>query len=199
MTHTMRSILMMRSHPVIGPVLRQLDAWPHWPLARQALEDLPAHQLFDSATHGAGHTERVILLGAVCAMDQGFDARDTWYTAQACTYHDVGRRDDWEDSGHSRRSARLLPSLADVRGDDLALLQAAIHAHSGPDDEAACLRVYAPQDEARCRRVMRALQDADRLDRVRLGDLNPSYLNARSSIRRIPLARALFRAYLGSV
>ena len=195
MTDEMRNILEMDRHPVIAPVLSRLNAWEHWHHAFCALLELPIEHLYDSWTHGVGHTERVILLGAVCAMDQGFDDREARYTALACTWHDVGRRDDGIDIHHSRRSADRLPKMADYPAEDLALLRAAIRAHSGPDGDEACLAIYAPRDEARCRRVMKALQDADRLDRVRLGDLDPGYLNFDTSRRRVKFADALYEAY----
>lgn len=42
---------------------------------------------------------------------------------------------------------------------------------------------------------MKALQDADRLDRVRLGDLDPGYLHFNTSRRRVKFADALYEAY----
>ena len=97
--------------------------------------------------------------------------------------------------GFCRETAPRLPEMAEYPAEDLALLQAAIRAHSGPDGDEACIAIYAPRDEARCRRVMKALQDADRLDRVRLGDLNPRYLNFDISRKRVQFADALYEAY----
>lgn len=197
MTKTMARILDNSiAAPGIRPIMHELLAFEHWHIAKETLTTLKEEQLYHSWLHGVRHTERVILLGAVCAMDQGFDERDTWYTAMACLYHDIGRENDGLDIYHSERSAQLLPQMRDFKEEDLRLLQAAIQAHSGKLNARQCVAKFAPKDTERCYRVLKALRDADRLDRVRLYDFDPQFLQFEASKQRAGFAKALYQAYL---
>lgn len=195
MTCAMKRAFEQTNDPLLREGIDQLLAWPCWYIPLKALNELREDLLYHSWIHGVGHVERVIVLGAVLAMDQGFDELDTWYTAQACTYHDIGRLDDSSDIEHSRRSAERLPDITQYDEEALRVVQAAIHAHSGRLNASGCVSLYAPKDEARCHRVLYALRDADRLDRVRLHDLDPSFLHYETSHDRCDFARALFEAY----
>lgn len=183
-----------------APHFQRLSRWEHYPMLLQTLEQLDHSVLFVSKMHGLGHIERTILQGGFCAMEEGLDRSDTALLLLACSYHDVGRQDDWVDDLHGWRSAQRIGAITGRTGEDLKLLQGAVDAHSRKE---AVLREtvagYRPADLDRAVRLAQLLKDADGLDRVRLGDLDPSYLRRETSRSRAGLAFEVYRRYQQSI
>lgn len=183
-----------------APHFQRLSRWEHYPMLLQTLEQLDHSVLFVSKMHGLGHIERTILQGGFCAMEEGLDRSDTALLLLACSYHDVGRQDDWVDDLHGWRSAQRIGAITGRTGEDLKLLQGAVDAHSRKE---AVLREtvagYHPADLNRAVRLAQLLKDADGLDRVRLGDLDPRYLRRETSRSRAGLAFEVYRRYQQSI
>lgn len=183
-----------------APHFQRLSWWEHYPMLLQTLEQLDHSVLFVSKMHGLGHIERTILQGGFCAMEEGLDRSDTALLLLACSYHDVGRQDDWVDDLHGWRSAQRIGAITGRTGEDLKLLQGAVDAHSRKE---AVLREtvagYRPADLDRAVRLAQLLKDADGLDRVRLGDLDPSYLRRETSRSRAGLAFEVYQRYQQSI
>ena len=183
-----------------APHFQRLSRWEHYPMLLQTLEQLDHSVLFVSKMHGLGHIERTILQGGFCAMEEGLDRSDTALLLLACSYHDVGRQDDWVDDLHGWRSAQRIGAITGRTGEDLKLLQGAVDAHSRKE---AVLREtvagYHPANLNRAVRLAQLLKDADGLDRVRLGDLDPSYLRRETSRSRAGLAFEVYRRYQQSI
>lgn len=179
------------------PVRDRLRAWRLYPELIRTLKELKRDELFRSPVHGEGHIERVIVLGALCAMMRDLSDDDVRLFFLACSYHDTGRLSDWLDDAHGLRSAYKLERITGLTGDDLKMLMAAVEAHSRRDsDMDAILASYEPADPKRCRELACLLKDADGLDRVRLSDLDVSYLRAPEAVELADLARWLFDAYV---
>ena len=180
-----------------GGFIGELKAWPFYPELISTLENLKREALFQSPVHGEGHIERTILHGAAAAMDNHLDLRDTQLLLLACAYHDTGRLSDWLDDAHGRRSAYKLEALTGLRGDELAMVMAAVEAHSRRDEDMdEILASYHPAEPERCRRLALMLKDSDGLDRVRISDLDPSYLRLPAAAGHAGFARFLFDRYL---
>ena len=178
------------------PQFDALTQWSHYPLLTAALENLNHEALFVSHMHGLGHIERTMLQGAFCAMAEGLNEEDTQLLLECCSYHDVGRVNDWVDDLHGHRSAGRLAELTGRTGEELLLLQGAVDAHSRRDKELeATIDGYAAADRRRAIMLAQLLKDSDGLDRVRLGDLDPKYLRRDASRLRAGLAREVFRRY----
>ena len=178
------------------PLLDRLRAWRGYPDLVRTFRELKREELFRSPVHGEGHVERVILLGAVCAMERDLPDDDVRLLLIACSYHDTGRLSDWLDDAHGRRSAYKLERITGLAGNDLVMVMAAVEAHSRRDaDMDSILEGYAPRDPERCRELARLLKDADGLDRVRLSDLDISYLRTPEAAGLADFARWLFDAY----
>ena len=113
--------------------LRKSD---YYELLMTAYADLRVDTLYQSGLHGPGHIERVLLLGALIARNEGLSPADTRLLLRCCAYHDLGRVDDWEDPDHGARSASMLASEAfafarqDLSEAELPILYAAVAAHS---------------------------------------------------------------------
>lgn len=192
----MLALLRQNQWNEVQPDFDQLRHWHGYPMLLQTLDELNHEALFVSHMHGLGHIERTILQGSFCAMDQTLSEEDTRLLLAACSYHDVGRVNDWVDDLHGHRSAQVLDRLTPFRGEALLLIQGAVDAHSRRDSVLeATLDHYGAADRPRAIRLAKLLKDADGLDRARLGDLDPRYLRFDTSRLRVKLAEAVFAAY----
>ena len=172
-----------------------------------AFSALKKDELYSSWLHGQGHIERVIMLGALIAMGEGFNREDTRLALFACSYHDIGRSNDRRDDDHGTVSAGKIVSrglvniIPDVTQAQIALLQAAIATHSMHDSslEDNMNKFGVPEYEReRCRRICWCLKDADNMDRVRLDDLDPKYLRLDSSKNMVDTCWYLLNNYIAA-
>lgn len=139
--------------------------------------------------HGAPHTTRVLIWTAILARRIGRPAairREELFWSAAV--HDVGRVDDGLDRGHGRRSAewvvdRLGAERPAASTCDLEFV-AELCAWHEIDDE----------DIERLTLDLVLLKDADGLDRVRLGDLDPERLRLQHARRLVEAAGRLEQA-----
>ena len=174
----------------------ELSAWEFYPLLVDTLKNLKQEALFVSHIHGLGHIERTILQGAFCAMEEGLSEADTRLLLECCSYHDVGRVDDWVDDLHGHRSAQRIGELTGRTGEELLLIQGAVDAHSRRDSVLEqTVEGYGAGDRWRALELALRLKDADGLDRARLGDLDPRYLRRPGSRDRVKLAEEVYRRY----
>jgi len=177
---------------------------PYYEQLMTAYADLRVDLLYQSGLHGPGHIERVLLLGALIARNEGLSPADARLLLRCCAYHDLGRVDDWEDPEHGARSASMLASEAfafarqALSTAELPILYAAVAAHSRSGKHRCELGErygVSPADFTRYEEIAACLKDADNLDRVRLHDLDPSRLRHEESLALIPLAEELYRKY----
>jgi len=143
--------------------------------------------IHDSHFHGVGHMARVFILQElICTVlaSEGLGVNRE-ATRWAAATHDVGRVDDGQDLEHGQRSAawahenirdRMTPETLDI-------VTYIVHWHVPPDYEAPVMTTE-----------LKVLKDADALDRVRLGDLNPSFLRTEAAKSLIDLAQQLHDA-----
>lgn len=163
----------MAKHTIPEKVLRDFEPQKSW----------LAH---DSYLHGVGHMARVFILQELIC--DGLEAKgvvvDRTVTRYAAMAHDVGRVDDGEDLGHGARSAAWMKQyLADkMTTEQLDAATYCVHWHVPPDSEAPVMTTE-----------LMVLKDADGLDRVRLGDLDASYLRTDVAKTLIGTAMELYR------
>lgn len=143
----------------------------------------------ESEIHGIDHMTRVFILQElICDRleEQGITVNRE-ATRWAAMAHDVGRVDDGIDAQHGRRSAewiknnlsgRMSPELLDT-------VTYIVHWHVPPDHEAPVMTTE-----------LQVLKDADGLDRVRLGDLDPAFLRTDVALELIDIAQDLYDSYL---
>lgn len=175
----------------------ELKQSPFYNLLLNAYGRLRTEFLYRRGIHGPSHVERVMLLAAIIAMEQGFTGRETELLLIACSYHDIGRINDDKDDQHGKRSADQLPSIPglEISEGELRCLQAAIATHSRKDafiDFFICKYEVSDEDTDLCRLLCKALKDADNLDRVRLGDLDVGRLRFAESKALEETAEAIF-------
>lgn len=146
--------------------------------------------------HAVGHTSRVLMLSLLLAHLERCQPADQELLTQAAIYHDIGRDSDGYDPGHgqasyARTQREMLTRWADEGEGEIFRFIVENHDLS---DSKAYQRVdrYALEDVERTLRVYQTFKDADGLDRVRLGDLNPDYLRTPSAHRLLLAAHQLY-------
>lgn len=196
MQSPMLNILNRDSWDAFQKTKEELISWAFYPMLQKTLTDLKRDVLFHSPVHGESHIERVIVHGAMIAMDNALNYEDTALLLCACCYHDTGRVSDWLDENHGLKSAYKLAAITGLCGDSLAMLMGAMEAHSKNErlmDD--ILRSYNPKNFDRAKMLARMLKDADGLDRVRLSDLDTRHLRFPTSVERAEFSRWLFEVY----
>jgi len=179
-----------------GNEAKRIDAlkqWQFYPLLLEAIQTLNVDALYKSPVHGSGHINRVLILSGLIACQEKLAEPLLRQYLMVASYHDVGRYFDGFDLDHGARSAEQLEGLTACTGERLLEMQGAVAAHSQPDhrmDE--MILGYAPSDMERARHLARLLKDADNLDRVRMGDLNPDFLRHESAKNLADFSRHLF-------
>ena len=146
--------------------------------------------------HGLGHTTRVMVHAHEIADELRVSVLERESVLLAALWHDIGRTHDGADYYHGAKSAGKAVGLGLHAGVDARILELALHAithHSGDERHGEKASRYLFDQEAALR-VFRILKDADALDRVRLGDLDVSYLRFPSSQLRVERAWELLKS-----
>lgn len=145
--------------------------------------------------HGVLHTKRVLLLNLLLAEQMGLREADTTLLATAAVYHDIGRMHDGVCKIHGVLGFRKILKLgliSDFTDEDAKILKFIIENHCINDRQALNQFVqYNIRQEKRALSLFRIFKDADGLDRVRLGDLDATYLRHDISKDFIPIAESL--------
>jgi hypothetical protein len=155
-------------------------------------ELVPPPELFlhPSRLHGQAHVARVMVHAFRLIAATGF-TEETARLWAAAYLHDIARRHDGVAPRHGADAWKRLADLPDVRAlfarggvrdEDYPAIQAAVVCHSDGEP---------PADHSH-RRLMCLLKDADGLDRVRLGDLDPAYLRHPEAREMVGFAEQLY-------
>lgn len=188
--------LLQQENTTIASEIKALKNWNLWPVFEYYVKVLKKDALYQSHIHGVNHIERVLLFGGLIAMQNNCTEADTKLLLTACSYHDIGRIDDSLDDDHGRRSCEKLPSVVTLPAEELAIVQAAIHAHSIDDSHMEdVISSFHITDKNRALAIAKMLKDADALDRVRVNDLDPNYLRFSCSKQYVDFAYELYKCY----
>jgi len=161
------------------------------PLPADRIVPMPELFLHASTLHGQAHVTRVMVhaIRLVDATGQQEHGARLW---AAVFLHDIARRHDGVCHRHGSDAARRLReetllqqrlTEAGLTAVDYPAIEAAITAHCAPK-EATPDHEHWP--------LIALLKDADALDRVRLGDLDPDYLRHPEAKSMLAFAQALF-------
>lgn len=136
--------------------------------------------------HGMTHVTRVLVWSAVLADRFGrAPALRVPELYWAAATHDVERVDDWTDSGHGQRAAAWVQSrLAAVR-------PLAAEADLGFVAELDRWHEVHDREIGRWSLELLLFKDADGLDRVRIHDLDSSYLRTQVAVQLAGQAKLL--------
>lgn len=188
--------LLETDNSIITTQIKALKNWNLWSVFEYYVKALKKECLYQSHIHGIGHIERVLLFGGLIAMGNQCNEADTRLLLIACSYHDIGRVNDALDDHHGKRSSEMLPDVINMPADEMAIVQAAIYAHSINDTLMEdTIRNFGIYDKQRALNIARMLKDADALDRVRVLDLDPHFLRFPCSCQYVDFAYDLYKLY----
>ena len=161
------------------------------PISEQLVRDFEPQKswlMHDSLVHGVDHLTRVFILQELIC--NRLEAQNVPVNREALRWassvHDVGRIDDGIDAEHGSRSAQWIKdNLSDRMSLELLdLVTYIVHWHVPSDDMAPTMTME-----------LQVLKDADALDRIRIGDLNTSYLRTDAARSLVDVAEDLFVYY----
>ncbi len=159
-------------------------------LPLERLAPLPEHFAHHSRIHGQGHVSRVIIHTLVLADALGLESHavPAWAAAHI---HDLGRRHDGRCGDHGRYALDRLAAMPEL----VSLLAEGGVAQGDWEGISAAVENHCRAELPRTHphwTLTATLKDADGLDRVRLGDLNPGFLRFSVSRTLVPFAEALY-------
>ena len=169
-----------------------------------AYNALDTSVLYQSRVHGCGHIERTMLLGAMISQALALSVHECKMLLLCCSYHDIGRSNDFRDYEHGNVAAKKLmsatmkPKFRGYSTEDFKIMQAAITLHSISDkeiDNVAHRYGLEKSSMDRYYRVAKCLKDSDNLDRVRIHDLDTRHLRHAESIDMARDAQWIYDAY----
>ena len=173
-------------------------------ILKTAFEQLDTSVLYQSRIHGCGHVERTMLLGALISQALSLSAHECRMLLLCCSYHDIGRSNDFRDNAHGNVAAKRLMTpqlrrkLSGFSSEDIHIMQAAITLHSISDaeiDNVARRYGLEARSTDRYHRIAKCLKDSDNLDRVRIGDLDTKHIRHAESVDLVPDAYWILDMY----
>ena len=142
--------------------------------------------------HGLAHTKRVLMLVLCLGAKLSTPREDLLLLSLCALYHDVGRVDDSVAPEHGRISFAKAEPILIKTGYDMEMMRYIIENHCLSDRKGhAAAADYDLPDQLKARRLLDIFKDADGLDRVRIGDLDPRMLRHEEARKLLPVARQL--------
>lgn len=152
----------------------------------------PAYFHNPSGIHGVLHTKRVLFLTLILSKLHELNETESQILSEAAIYHDIGRTNDDIDYEHGRLSYEKIEDL-DLVDEDYAyieILRYVVTEHAVPDEIAFNnIKNYDIRDKENAIKLLKIFKDADGLDRVRLGDLDISYLRTEYGVKLAGVAK----------
>lgn len=159
--------------------------------------------LYKSNTHGISHNIKTLIYALIICKEKGLDYDKTKIVLDACKYHDVGRKNDFEDKYHGERSSNKIDGI--IKNDEfyknnnyLNLLKAIVEIHSKDDREENNIATKYQVDINDFKEIYSILKDVDALDRIRLSmgipiskGLDVRYLRTEESKKLVKFASQL--------
>ena len=194
---------------------RYADEYSYYVNTLMESEEAAASGLFpDSDFHNKLHTKRVLMLALTLSRFAKCSHTERAILANTAVYHDIGRTHEWEDEFHGLESVKKvnennLPlvqiqcvrtkedyKLATFSNEEVDIISFLMHYHCIEDTEAFSAlskRDMSEKGKKTARKLYKLFKDADGLDRVRLGDLDISYLRTPKAKELIVFATDLLR------
>lgn len=148
--------------------------------------------------HGVSHTKRVMVLALFLLEKLKIKSNnDIIIVLIAALYHDIGRVNNKTDDTHGVLSWRKLNEITnykvgEIADEEIQYVKFIIENHCKYVDVNNIIGLYEIRDVERMKILYNVLRDADILDRIRLGDIDPSYLYFDDSKKLLLVSEFLY-------
>ena len=147
--------------------------------------------------HGINHIIRVLFNAYAITTLEGLSNEDRNIIIEAAKFHDIGRKHDGENEIHGEEGANIARTILENKGfspEDIDKICFIIKEHSLPKAKNEQDIQLLPENlRKQYKYYLDLLKDADKLDRVRIGDLDPSRLATNSAKRLVGVAQDIFQ------
>ena len=152
-------------------------------------------RLYRQGCHGIEHAYRVYSIAKEICLLENINESNSEFLEFCAIFHDIGRINDGLDDHHGQRSLKVLNdhSYFGLKKFNYPLTHFIIENHC-LDDHIAIDNVhdYYLINKEESIYLFNIFKDSDSLDRVRLFDLDPSYLRLSNSHKLINFSQELF-------
>ena len=178
--------------------LKEIFSQPDWASVVQAYQQRSQYDRFErlferpQGIHGVHHARRVLFHTLVLCKLCNIDVQEQSLLVSAALFHDIGRDNDGRCLRHGKLSAEKMIrlNLVSENQESAEIQKFIISYHCVGDNECwSSLQQLDNIDREKTWRLFGILKDADGLDRVRIGDLDASYLRNPEALRMERLAR----------
>ena len=146
--------------------------------------------------HGINHVVRVLFNTYAITTLEDTDDQIRKIIVEATKLHDIGRVSDGEDREHGNQGAIKAKKILEDKGfsnEEIDLICFLIKEHSLPQKEnQEHIRKLPEEIRERYEYCLNLLKDANKLDRVRIGDLDTKRLSTDSAKRLVSVSQDVF-------
>lgn len=145
-------------------------------------------------THSINHTMRVIFNTYAIGILENIDNHTLKIVAKTALLHDIGRNSDGEDSKHGLEGAKIARELLEKEGEfskeDIDLICFIIQEHClSSNQNKVDLSMLSKERIKEYKMCLSIVKDADKLDRVRLDNLDINRLSLDNSKKLVGMAK----------
>lgn len=163
----------------------------------KALNDIKKQEyLFISSSnlldHNLAHTKRDMFLVTAIGTELNLSKRDIEILLASTLIHDIGRTHDWEDSKHGEKALnKITTELNSFSKDEQDLIKfiAVNHCKSKKENLETLLQIEDEEKREYYKKMLFIFKDADKLERVRINDLDTSRLEFEVSKQLVEVAK----------
>lgn len=155
-------------------------------------------QLMQNKTnlHGINHVIRVLFNAYALLTLENLKIEDKKIIIEAAKLHDIGRVNDGEDTKHGQDGALKAEKYLESKGfskEEIQQICFIIKEHSLPREKnLEDINELPKEIRDKYEKTLNILKDADKLDRCRIGDLDPKRLTTNSAKRLVEISKDNF-------
>lgn len=162
--------------------------------------------------HGVLHMKRVLLHCLSLSNAIGLPENERGVLVLTAVYHDIGRTHDYRCTEHGKwsvekKNERFMPDdyltvnewgewdMSSLTDDEVEVMEFLMthHCRHDKDAEAELMKMEEGEKKEMIQRLFPIFKDADALDRVRIGDLDASFLRTSEAKQRLRFAQDVYR------
>ncbi len=177
-------------------LMKEKGTFDDFQIQLNSLDEIEELMQIKTNLHGINHIARVIFNCYAIMALENVNKEDMKIVIEAVKLHDIGRSNDGIDANHGAKSAEKAKKILKQKGFTTEEINAicfiitehSLHESKNVED----IEKLPEKVREKYRYYLNLLKDADKLDRVRIGDLDPNRLALDSSKRLVQVAKDIF-------